>query len=72
MWKQTFFQTTQKHQWELQTFGRMQRHQRDLGALVVGVGVAYQGGMVEKLVEGLSAVTRIHGRVHQFAQVFDA
>ena len=50
----------------------MQGHQRDLGALVVGVGVADQRGVVEELVERFAAVARIHGGVHQFAQVFDA
>ena len=70
--KQAFFQAAQKHQRELQSFGGVQGHQRDLGALVVGVGIADQRGMVEKLVESLAAVARIHGGIDQFAQVLDA
>ena len=50
----------------------VQRHQRDARVLVVLVGVADQCGVVEKLVQRLAAVARIHGGVHQFAQVLDA
>src|SRR5262249_16922495 len=35
-------------------------------------GVADQGGMIEELVEGFAAVFRVHGGIHEFAQVFDA
>src|SRR5208283_6249227 len=31
-----------------------------------------QGGMIEKLSERLSTIARVHGRVHQFAQVLNA
>ena len=34
----------------------MQSHQRDLRPLIVGIGVADQGGMVEKLVQCLTAI----------------
>jgi SLT domain-containing protein len=44
--EQSFFQTAEKDQREFQTFGSMQRHQRDLGAFVVGVGIGYQSGMI--------------------------
>ena len=40
--------------------------------LVVIVGIADQRGVVEKLAERLAAIARIHGRVHQLAQVLDA
>jgi len=43
-----------------------------LGALVVSVGVAYQGGVIEKLIQSFAAVARIHGGVYEFAQVLDS
>ena len=49
----------------------MQRHQRDLGAFVVGISIAHQRRMIEKLIESLAAIARIHGGIHQFAQVLD-
>ncbi len=72
MREQSFLQAAQEDQRELQALGRVQGHERDLGALVVGVGVADQGGVVEKLIESFAAVARIHGGVHQFAQIFNA
>src|SRR5580692_1990092 len=50
----------------------MERHQRDLGMLVVLVRITYQRGMIEKLVERFATVARVHGSVAQFAQVLDA
>ena len=47
----------------------MQSHQRDLGPLVIGIGVADQSRMVKKLVESLASIARVHGSIHQFAQV---
>ena len=72
MREQAFFHAGQHHQRELQALGGVQRHQRDLGVLVVLVGVADERGVVEELVERLAAVARIHGGVDQFAQVLDA
>ena len=72
MREQAFFQAAEKYQRKLQTLGGMQSHQRDLGRLVVGVGVADQGSMVEKFVQRLAAVAGIHGGIHQFAQVLDS
>ncbi len=70
--KQAFFQSDQEDQRKLQALGRVQRHQRDARALVVLIGVADQRGVVEKFRQRLAAVARIHGRIHQFAQVLDA
>ena len=72
MRKQAFFHSCQHYQRKLQSLGRVQRHQRDLRVLVVLVGVANQRRMIEKLVERLPTIARIHGRVHQFAQVLNA
>ncbi len=70
--EQPFFQAAEKYQGELQPLGRVQRHQGNLGSLVVSVGVADQRGMVEKLVQSFTTIAGIHGRVDQFAQVLDA
>ena len=72
MWEQPLFQADQKHQRELQSFGSMQGHQCDARALVVIVGFADQRRVIEELIKRLTTVTRVHGRVHQFAQVLDA
>src|SRR2546426_3077583 len=48
----------------------MQRHEGDLRSFVISVGIAYQRGVIQELVKGLSPITRIHGRVDQFAQIF--
>ena len=61
----------QENQRKLQAFGGVQRHQRDLGAFVIGIGIAHQRRVIEKLVQSFAAVTRIHGGIHQFAQVLD-
>ena len=70
--EQALFQTAEKNQRKFQAFGRVQRHQSDLGAFVVGIGIAHQGGMVEKLVERLAAIAGVHGGVDQFVQVLDS
>ncbi len=70
--KESFFEAAKEDQRELQALGGMEAHERDLGALVVVVGVADEGGVVEELVESFAAVARVHGRINQFAQVFDA
>ncbi len=72
MRKQAFLHSRENHQREFQPLGRVQRHQRDLRMLVVLVGIADQSGVVEKLIECLPAVARVHGRIHQFAQVLNA
>jgi len=70
--EQAFFESAEKDQGKLQALGRMQAHQRNLRALVIVVGVGDEGSVVEELIERLAAVTGVGGRVHQFAQVFDA
>ena len=45
----------------------MQSHQRDLRTFVVGIGIADQGRMVEKLIEHFAAVFGVHRRVDQLA-----
>ena len=72
MRKQALFEAAQKHQRKLQPLGCMQRHQRDLRPLIVRVGIADQRRMIEKLVQRLAAVLRIHRRIDQFAQVLNA
>ena len=72
MGEQSFFQTAQEYQGKLQSFSRVQRHERDLGALVVGISVTNQRSMIEELIQCFSPIARIHGRVHQFAQIFNA
>ena len=72
MRKEAFFHSSENHQRKLQSLGRVQRHQRDLRALVVLIGVADQCSVIEKLIERLAAIARVHGRIHQFAQVLDA
>ena len=72
MREQSFFQASEEDQRKLQALGRVQGHQRDLGALVVSIGIADQRGVVEKLIESFAAVARIHGGVHQFAQILHA
>ena len=72
MREQAFFHPGENHQRELQTLGRVQRHQGDLRVLVVLVGIADQRGVIEELIERLAAVARVHGGVYQFAQVLDA
>jgi hypothetical protein len=69
--KQTFFQTTQKHERKLQTLGGVESHQGDLRSLIVGIRIAYQSRMIEKLIQSFAPVARIHRRIHQFAQVFN-
>ena len=46
--KQTLFHSRQEDQRKLQAFGGVQRHQRDARLWIVLVGVADQGGMIEK------------------------
>ncbi len=72
MREQSLLQPNQKDQRKLQPLGGMQGHQGDARVLVVIVGIADQGGMVEKLVQRLAAIARVHGRIHQFVQVLDA
>ena len=72
MREQSFLQASQEDQRELQALGRVQGHERDLGALVISISIADQGGVVEKLVESFPAVARIHRGIHQFAQIFNA
>ena len=72
MWKQALFQPAQENQREFQAFGRMKSHQRDLRFFIIGIGIADQRGVVQKLSERLAAIPRIHRSIHQFAQVFDA
>ena len=72
MREQSFFEAAKKNQGELEAFGGMQAHQRDLRAFVVVVGVGDEGGVVEELVESFAAVARVHGGVDQFAKILDA
>src|SRR5436190_23452190 len=72
MWEQALFHPSQYNQREFQTLGRMQGHERDLRSLIVLVGIAYERGMVEELVEGLPAVAGVHGSIHEFAEIFYA
>ncbi len=72
MRKQALFHPGEDHQRELQPLGRVQRHQRDLRVLVVLVGIADQRGVIEKSIERLAAIARVHGRVYQFAQILNA
>ena len=67
-----FFQPDQEHQRELQALGRVQRHQRDARVFVVLVGIADQRGVVKEFAQRLAAIARVHGRIHQLAQVLDA
>ena len=71
MREKSFLETAKEYQRELQTLGGMQAHERDLRALVVIVSVTHQSGMIQELVERFGAVARVHGRIHQFAEVFD-
>ena len=71
MRKQAFFHSGKNHQRKLQPLGRVQRHQCDLRVLVVLIGIANQRSVIEELLERLPAIARVHGRVHQFAQVLD-
>ena len=56
MRKQAFFHAAEEYQRKLQALGGVQRHQSDLRVLVVGVGIADQRGVVEKLVKGLAPI----------------
>src|SRR6266852_2988699 len=71
MRKQTLFEAAKKYQRKLEALGGMQSHQRDLRPFIVGISIAYQRGMIEKLIEGFTAIFRIHGRVDQFVQVLN-
>ena len=71
VWEQALFQAAQEHQRKFQTLGGMQGHERDLCPGHVLIGVADQGGVVEELVQGLATIARIHGRIHQFADVLN-
>ncbi len=64
MREQSFFQTGEKYQREFQALGGVERHQRDLRAFFVGIGVADQGGVVEELIESFATVFGIHGGVY--------
>ena len=57
MREQPFLQTSEEDQRKLQALGGVQGHQRDLGALVISISIADQGGVVEKLIEGFAAVS---------------
>ena len=72
MGEQPFFEAAQKYQRELQPLGGVKRHQRNLRPFVVGVGVAYQRGVIQKLVERFAAVFGVHSGIHQLAQVFNS
>src|SRR5438477_8598535 len=72
MRKKTLFEATEEYQGELQSLGGMQRHQRDAGRLVVTVGVADQGCMVEEFFDRLTPIFRVEGGVDEFAEVLDA
>ena len=54
--KEAFFHTAQKDERKLEALGGVKGHQRDLGALVVSISVADQGGVIEKLVERFAAI----------------
>src|ERR1700677_2304696 len=71
MGKQSFFQATEKEQRELQALGGVESHQSNPRAFVICVGIADQRRMIEKLIQSLAPVARIHGRVHEFAQVLN-
>jgi len=71
MRKQSFFQPAQENQGKLQPLRRMQTHQSDLRPLIVVIRIGDQRRMIQKLVEGLATILRIHRRIHQFTQVLD-
>jgi hypothetical protein len=70
--EESFFQTAEEDQGKFQAFGGVQAHEGDLRACVVVVSVADQRRVVEELVKSFGTVTRIHGSVDQFTQVFNA
>jgi hypothetical protein len=69
--EQALFHPAEKDQRKLEALGGVEGHKRDLGALIVGIRIADEGGVIEKLVERLAAVFRVHGRIDQFTQVLD-
>ena len=70
--EQALLEAAKENERELQALCRVQAHQRDLGALVVVVGIGNEGSMVEKLIKRFAAVARVGSGIDQLAQVFDA
>ena len=66
MREKTLFQPAEENQRELQSFGGVQRHQRDLRTPIVCIGIAHQRCMIQELVESFAPITRVHGGIHQF------
>ena len=72
MWKQPLLHSAQQHQRELQSFGRMQRHQGHPAVRLVVVGIADQRSVIQKLRQRLAALFRILRGICKFLQVFNA
>jgi len=70
--KQSFFKSSEKNERKLQSFGGMQRHERDTGVGVVLIGVRRQCRVVKELGQGFTADFGIVGGIGQFLQVFNA
>ena len=69
--KEALLHPGQKDQRKLQPLGRVQRHQRHPRLGGVGVRIAHQRCVVEKLVQRLAALLCILRRVRQFLQVLN-
>ena len=67
-----FFEPGEEDNRELETFGVVNREQRDLRFLIHGIGIAHQSGVVEKVANRFAAIGGLGGGVDQLAQVGDA
>src|SRR2546427_4170818 len=60
-----FFEAGQENMIELQALGRMQREQRDRGAIIEVVGIAHQRGTIEEIGKRLAALGAFGYGIHQ-------
>ena len=71
MRKQPVFETCDKHEWKLETLGRVSGHQGDGCVAFVLIGVGNKCGVIDKLAQTVDALLVVVDRsVHQFLQVF--
>ena len=64
MWKQAFFKSNDKHEWELETFRRVYCHERDGRVAFVVVLIGDECRMVDELTQSFDALFVVVNRHH--------
>ena len=70
--QQPLLHAAEEHHGKFQPLGAMQRHQCDARAAVVGVHIADQRGVVQKLLQILAAIAAVGGGVGEFLNILHA